>query len=91
MKVFLCICLHPRTLYPLYPCKSFDLAMVFNLLQYTISISVFLVLGVLGWILSTLDASLTEGGVEHHGGGGAGARNINFKISRNGLRHRKPM
>merc|ERR1719322_781055 len=56
---------------------------------YTLLIIVFLVLGVLGWILSTLDASLTEGGVEHHGGGGT--RNINFKISRNGLRHRKPM
>ena len=51
-------------------------------------ISVFLVLAVLGWILSTLDASMTEGGSDTNNG--AGARNINFKISRNGLKHRKP-
>ena len=52
-------------------------------------IAVFLVLAVLGWILSTLDASLAEGGAEHQNGGGGGAKNINFKISRNGLKHRK--
>ena len=54
------------------------------------SFSVFLVLAVLGWILSTLDASLTEAGAEQQGGAGQGARNINFKIPRNGLKHRKP-
>lgn len=54
------------------------------------SLSVFLVLAVLGWILSTLDASLTEAGAEQQGGAGQGARNINFKIPRNGLKHRKP-
>ena len=52
--------------------------------------AVFLVLAVLGWILSTLDASLTEAGAEQQGGAGQGARNINFKIPRNGLKHRKP-
>ena len=52
-------------------------------------ISVFLVLAVLGWILSTLDASLAESGAEQQNGGGGGARNMNFKISRNGLKHRK--
>jgi len=56
---------------------------------YTLLIIVFLVLAVLGWILSTLDASLAEGGTEHQHGGGGGGRNINFKISRNGLKHRK--
>ena len=50
---------------------------------------VFLVLAVLGWILSTLDASLSEGQGETQAGGGS-ARNIHLKISRNGLKHRKP-
>merc|ERR1719474_32795 len=54
---------------------------------YTLLIIVFLVLAVLGWILSTLDASLAE--LQPDGGSHA-ARNINFKISRNGLKHRKP-
>ena len=52
-------------------------------------LSVFLVLAVLGWILSTLDASLGEGQGEVQAGSGS-ARNIHFKISRNGLKHRKP-
>ena len=47
----------------------------------------FLVLGVLGWILSTLDASLAELQPEQ---GGHSARNINgLKMARNGLKHRK--
>jgi len=54
---------------------------------YTLLIIVFLVLAVLGWILSTLDASLAE--LQPDGSGHA-TRNINFKISRNGLKHRKP-
>jgi len=56
---------------------------------YTLLIIVFLVLAVLGWILSTLDASLSEGQGETQAGSGS-ARNIHFKISRNGLKHRKP-
>jgi len=56
---------------------------------YTLLIIVFLVLAVLGWILSTLDASLSEGQTESQAGSGP-ARNIHFKISRNGLKHRKP-
>ena len=61
------------------------------ILMLILSPSVFLVLAVLGWILSTLDASLTEGqaGGESQGGGGSG-RNIGCKMSRQGLKHRKP-
>lgn len=54
---------------------------------YTLLIIVFLVLAVLGWILSTLDASLAE---LQPDGSGHTTRNLNFKISRNGLKHRKP-
>jgi len=54
---------------------------------YTLLIIVFLVLAVLGWILSTLDASLAElqpeASVSNQG------KNLNLKISRNGLKQRK--
>lgn len=52
---------------------------------YTLLIIVFLVLAVLGWILSTLDASLAELQPESSHTG----KNMNLKISRNGLKHRK--
>ena len=51
--------------------------------------AVFLVLAVLGWILSTLDASLSEGQGESQGGGGSG-QHLQCKMSRQGLKHRKP-
>jgi len=54
---------------------------------YTLLIIVFLVLAVLGWILSTLDASLAE--LQPEAGSGHSGKNLNLKISRNGLKHRK--
>jgi len=59
---------------------------------YTLLIIVFLVLAVLVWILSTLDASLAElqpDGALGVGQGGKGLTN-GLKISKNGLKHRKP-
>jgi len=62
---------------------------------YTLLIIVLLVLAVLGWILSTLDASLAdlqpEGGPGSNSSSGpSGHRGLNgLKISRNGLKHRK--
>jgi len=57
---------------------------------YTLLIIVFLVLGVLGWILSTLDASLqelqAEGGTSTSTKGSVGG----MKAARGGLKHRKP-
>lgn len=58
---------------------------------YTLLIIVFLVLAVLGWILSTLDASLAEMAPEQgQGNGGNPGKNPALKINRNGLKHRKP-
>lgn len=57
---------------------------------YTLLIIVFLVLGVLGWILSTLDASLqelqSEGSSSQASKGGVAG----LKVARGGLKHRKP-
>ena len=71
------------------PCQILPLQIISNNFYSNVILlfAVFLVLAVLGWILSTLDASLAE--LQPDGGNHA-ARNINFKISRNGLKHRKP-
>merc|ERR1719394_420115 len=56
---------------------------------YTLLIIVFLVLGVLGWILSTLDASLQE--LQAEGNTSASTKgNVGMKTARGGLKHRKP-
>lgn len=57
---------------------------------YTLLIIVFLVLGVLGWILSTLDASLQE--LQAEGTSAAPSKGSlgGPKVPRNGLKHRKP-
>jgi len=62
---------------------------------YTLLIIVFLVLAVLVWILSTLDASLAELQPDSAAGGGGGGQSgkglsNGLKISKNGLKHRKP-
>jgi len=56
---------------------------------YTLLIIVFLVLGVLGWILSTLDASLQE--LQAEGNASTSTKgNVGMKAARGGLKHRKP-
>ena len=46
-------------------------------------------LGVLGWILSTLDASLQE--LQAEGNASTSAKgNVGMKAARGGLKHRKP-
>ena len=70
---------HPQILFP-----SFYLPLLH------LSSPVFLVLGVLGWILSTLDASLqelqSEGSSSQASKGGVAG----LKVARGGLKHRKP-
>ena len=53
-------------------------------------ISVFLVLGVLGWILSTLDASLQELQAEGSPSTTTKGSMGGMKAARGGLKHRKP-
>merc|ERR1719427_1738718 len=57
---------------------------------YTLLIIVFLVLGVLGWILSTLDASLPELQAEGTSTAPTKGSMGGMKAARGGLKHRKP-